>query len=218
MIFQKKIIIGSIMSFIATAIGIIAVFFPDLLNMQKEKIEKLRMDIVTNEKLMSFDEFLSKRVEDGKVFELDVLIAPSLDSVHINEGRYKSPTRSYTPDEISDIDIDEIDFEVVELDNAILIIHHGDIMLELPDKSIKWKWDEGLDWGEGLFDRIIGGGAYSFPKKALISNDAFPRPREPLSKDIEDGCCYGIKGVFYYSESSDEFKQVSDEQLKLKNY
>lgn len=45
--FEKKVIIGSLFSFLATAVGIIAVFFPDLLNLQKEKIEKLTLDIFT---------------------------------------------------------------------------------------------------------------------------------------------------------------------------
>lgn len=73
-IFQKKIIIGSIMSFIATAIGVIAVFFPDLLNLQKEKIDKLTLTINSVDDFNKFSQFLDKKVDDGKIFELDVTL------------------------------------------------------------------------------------------------------------------------------------------------
>lgn len=36
-IFKPRIIIGSIISFIAAALGVVAVFFPDLFNLQKKK-------------------------------------------------------------------------------------------------------------------------------------------------------------------------------------
>lgn len=36
--FQPKIIIGSVVGFIATAIGVIAVFFPSLFNLEQKKI------------------------------------------------------------------------------------------------------------------------------------------------------------------------------------
>ena len=45
--FEKKVIVGSITSFIITAVGIVAVFFPDLLNLQKEKILSLKVDLDT---------------------------------------------------------------------------------------------------------------------------------------------------------------------------
>lgn len=71
--FEKKVIIGSLFSFLATAVGIIAVFFSDLLNLQKEKIEKLTLDVFTYQDGQKLTEFLSKRAEDEKVFELDII-------------------------------------------------------------------------------------------------------------------------------------------------
>ncbi|MGX3067710.1 hypothetical protein, partial [Ursidibacter arcticus] len=68
MFFQKKIIIGSIMSFIATAVGIVAVFFPDLLNLQKEKIETYRSDIFTDKEVSLVEEFLLSKIKDEKLF------------------------------------------------------------------------------------------------------------------------------------------------------
>ena len=48
--FEKKVIVGSITSFIITAVGIVAVFFPDLLNLQKEKILSLTVDLDTQKR------------------------------------------------------------------------------------------------------------------------------------------------------------------------
>lgn len=223
MIFQKKIIIGSIMSFIATAIGIIAVFFPDLLNMQKEKIEKMQTDIITNEQLISLDDFLLKRIKDGKIFELDILISEELKRKYINEGSYFIPTRSMTTEELDSDNFDVYSImESVEIDESILYIHHGDLIDEYTGKE--WHDDLRIQEDAIFYSREMGhGNVYHFPKKLVASPDGFPR--EPLSNKIETGCCFGIKGIFYYSEEDSNenfntyiFKQVPESQLKLKNY
>lgn len=72
MIFQKKIIIGSIMSFVATAVGVIAVFFPDLFNMQKKKMETLSLEIRNSKDFEVLDNFLQERMKDKKIFSLNV--------------------------------------------------------------------------------------------------------------------------------------------------
>ncbi|MCZ6150539.1 hypothetical protein O6B96_05715 [Campylobacter ureolyticus] len=70
--FEKKVIVGSITSFIITAVGIVAVFFPDLLNLQKEKILSLKVDLDTQKDIEKFENFLNARVKDNKIFKLDV--------------------------------------------------------------------------------------------------------------------------------------------------
>lgn len=74
MIFQKKIIIGSIMSFVATAVGVIAVFFPDLFNMQKKKMEALSIELNNQKDFGILSQFLEKRVEDRKLFKLEIAL------------------------------------------------------------------------------------------------------------------------------------------------
>ncbi|PSM51923.1 hypothetical protein CBLAS_0546 [Campylobacter blaseri] len=74
MVFQKKIIIGSIVSFVATALGIVAIFFPDLLNLKKEKIQKYSASISNKKEAELFFNFLDKMAEEKKIFELDVLM------------------------------------------------------------------------------------------------------------------------------------------------
>lgn len=48
--FEKKVIVGSITSFIITVVSIAAVFFHDLLNLQNEKILSLTVDLDTQKR------------------------------------------------------------------------------------------------------------------------------------------------------------------------
>ena len=81
-IFQKKIIIGSVVGFIATALGIIALFFPSLLNLEKEKITaSLIMDINTMEDAYKLAEFLQEQItDDPKIFQLNVMCCSEMDN------------------------------------------------------------------------------------------------------------------------------------------
>lgn len=72
--FEKKVIVGSITSFIITVIGIAAVFFHDLLNLQKEKILSLTVDLDTQKDIEKFENFLNTRMKDEKIFKLDVCL------------------------------------------------------------------------------------------------------------------------------------------------
>lgn len=74
MIFEKKIIIGSIISFIATMVGIIAVFFPDAFNLQKEKVVSFSASINNKQEVQKFVGFLDKMAKEKKIFQLDVMI------------------------------------------------------------------------------------------------------------------------------------------------
>ena len=70
--FEKKVIVGSITSFIITVVGIAAVFFHDLLNLQNEKILSLKVDLDTQKDIEKFENFLNTRMKDEKIFKLDV--------------------------------------------------------------------------------------------------------------------------------------------------
>lgn len=88
--FEKKVIVGSITSFIITAVGIVAVFFPDLLNLQKEKILSLTVDLDTQKDIEKFENFLNARVKDNKIFKLDVCLPDFLwvDNKWLGEGYF----------------------------------------------------------------------------------------------------------------------------------
>lgn len=47
--FEKKVIIGSIGGFFTTIVGIIAVFFPSLLNFEKKSMEEIKVFIQSEE-------------------------------------------------------------------------------------------------------------------------------------------------------------------------
>lgn len=68
--FQPKIIIGSVVGFIATAIGVIAVFFPSLFNLEQKKIDNLTITLDTCTSVQKLYDFLKNH--QGKVVTLDM--------------------------------------------------------------------------------------------------------------------------------------------------
>lgn len=77
--FQPKIIIGSVVGFIATAIGVIAVFFPSLFNLETKKIAEYQHNLNTDQDAINFINFL-KEHQDGIVY---------LDLTYIEKIRYR---------------------------------------------------------------------------------------------------------------------------------
>lgn len=72
--FEKKIIIGSIMSFIATILGVLSIFYPNLLNFQKKKVKVFNASICTVEGVKKLSNFLYERKEDNEIFKLELEI------------------------------------------------------------------------------------------------------------------------------------------------
>ena len=75
-IFQPKVIIGSILGFVSAAVGIVAVFFPSLLNLERERMPKydggeqwssVEAEV---ENYNKFIKFLDDRIKDEKLFEV----------------------------------------------------------------------------------------------------------------------------------------------------
>lgn len=77
--FQPKIIIGSVVGFIATAIGVIAVFFPSLFNLETKKIAEYQHSLNTDQDAINFIKFL-KEHQDSIV---------NLDLTYIEKIRYR---------------------------------------------------------------------------------------------------------------------------------
>ena len=73
-IFQKKIIIGSVIGFMASAIGVVGVFFPSLLNIEKKKIQELAITINEQKDANSLYEFLKDN--ENKIVQLDIKYSP----------------------------------------------------------------------------------------------------------------------------------------------
>lgn len=70
-IFQPKVIIGSITSFIVAAVGIIAVFFPNLLNLEKSSMGEGQFLLSDDKKIhKKLWEFLGEN--QGKVVQLEI--------------------------------------------------------------------------------------------------------------------------------------------------
>lgn len=62
--FQPKIIIGSVVGFIATAIGVIAVFFPSLFNLETKKINNFSIEITSCESAKKLFDFLKSHEDE----------------------------------------------------------------------------------------------------------------------------------------------------------
>lgn len=60
-IFQKKIIIGSVLGFVATAIGLLAVFFPSVFNLEKQRIEEKTFFLHTRKSADELFEWLKNK-------------------------------------------------------------------------------------------------------------------------------------------------------------
>lgn len=60
-IFQKKIIIGSVLGFVATAIGLVAVFFPSVFNLEKQRIEEKTFFLHTQKSADELFEWLKNK-------------------------------------------------------------------------------------------------------------------------------------------------------------
>ena len=74
-IFQPKVIIGSILGFVSAAVGIVAVFFPSLLNLELERMPKYDggedwSETAELEDYHKFIKFLGDRIKDEKLFEV----------------------------------------------------------------------------------------------------------------------------------------------------
>lgn len=226
--FEKKVIIGSLFSFLATVVGIIAVFFPDLLNLQKEKVEKLTLDIFTYQDAQKLNEFLSKRAEDEKLFELDIIYSMDVyenqpiavlddergTAILLRNGlvkKFVTESNFCSDDQMPNTQM-----------NWLEVINHCDLRQEsyygLPDvfKTLQWSDNDGK-YTMYFFPELIGEQlGYSATARDPISDT--PKEAGALS-------FINIKGIFYldriqFSKEGDFpiFKRVSKEQLKLKNY
>lgn len=68
--FEKKVIIGSIGGFFTTIVGIIAVFFPSLLNFEKKSMEEIKVFIQSEEDVRDFKNKILKNT--GKLVSIDL--------------------------------------------------------------------------------------------------------------------------------------------------
>lgn len=244
--FEKKVIIGSLFSFLATVVGIIAVFFPDLLNLQKEKVETFKMDIVSDRDVKKFYDFLTARSKDGKVFQLDVDIAapPYYGKSCPSNTKHKYSERIYVGNKISSGQDYFIDEEL----NSVMF-NFGSLYDEyksVPEEIIKLHW-----WDYNYHKRAIVSQEmktpyidviplkninnsnieyklaewkeFNFPKKSTHSEEVFLTDAD----DVSDACLSEsippepttIKGIFYANEDNPEvFELMSKELLKIKNY
>lgn len=69
--FEPKIIIGSVFGFIASLIGLIAIFFPSIFNLEKESIKELTISLDNNNNFLKLYTFLNEN--QGKFVRLSLV-------------------------------------------------------------------------------------------------------------------------------------------------
>lgn len=75
-LFQKKVIIGSITSFIVAAVGTVSIFFPNLFNLEKKSIKQLSIEINNANDAGILFEFL--KVNTNRIVDIDISYSPSV--------------------------------------------------------------------------------------------------------------------------------------------
>ena len=73
--FEKKVIIGSLSSFLVAAVGFIAVFFPSLFNLEKQNVKELRLFLKDEKNFKALLDFLDKHKQ--KIVKLDITYCTS---------------------------------------------------------------------------------------------------------------------------------------------
>lgn len=89
-IFQPKVIIGSITSFVVAAVGIVAVFFPSLLNLEKKSIAEKAIFLRSQDSLKELEEFLLKNVNRPVRLAIGYCHLPSRVQVSNKSGNKRS--------------------------------------------------------------------------------------------------------------------------------
>ncbi len=217
MVFEKKVIIGSIVSFIATTVGVIAVFFPDLLNLQKEKIQEYSTSISNKKEVQDFINFLDNMSKENKIFKLDVVLC-------FQDNKYKNYK--------GNIDNFLIGSEEPTNTNNKADVHLQNIVpiSELSLEDRKWCFEEISE--NNYRSDMCGGKDYYFETEPFVSSELIG----DWSRTSYTGQNYcdnskfryiglALTGYFINSKSrpykqtiENTFETISAKQLKLKEY
>ncbi len=157
--FEKKVILGSVTSFVVAAIGFIAVFFPDLFNLQKKKIKEFSYEISDPQSAENFHKEIEKIIggqntkEDKDLHLYNIKIC----CVECQNG-YKAKIEG--EDAIVQLETnDELAYNVFY--DGSTMPDSGTTIYRFPADMFGWdKWgkEEGKCYGKGTI--IINGYAY----------------------------------------------------------
>lgn len=92
-IFQPKVIIGSITSFIVAAVGVVAVFFPDLFNLQKKNLNEAEFMVLNDANREEVWKFVESH--QGKAIKLTLGFCPNKDKTDVGASPIDEKSKSY---------------------------------------------------------------------------------------------------------------------------
>lgn len=222
--FEKKVILGSIGGFITTALGIIAVFFPSVFNLEKKTMEEINIFIKSQADVDNLRKAIEKN--QGEVVKLNVTYC--YDPVMYNESN-----------ELKTVEYNE---KTYEYDITEFKIPSADYCLRTKEGC---EFDENgwlrkgvvLEGGIGITEDYVyeneKGGSIIFVNKDKNANDYFydyfylSVPHETKGKyawkvnDNSEGCLNDasaketLTGTFYVNELKDRLRNGEGMDLEI---
>lgn len=155
-IFQPKVIIGSITSFVIATIGIIAVFFPDLFNLQKKNVREYEIVLKDNSDAQKLAKYLEEN--DGIAIKLTLGYCVDNEKSFVSFSKAKKISRDwnllgYEETKPTKVSLDEgdkyfkdayIDAETVGLHKKYFNIRNSVVLWYYPNTE-KWLQDKKLN-------------------------------------------------------------------------
>lgn len=141
------ITIGSLFGILASVIGIIAIFFPDALNLQKNKIKRFEVEIDTRSDVEALDSFLQENTT--KLVELHVSVCSGREQ---SQGTPRIETNQNSLRVYHD-DCDANDGTMCTGDTYYFADYEN-------DKANVWGWDKFGTCKNGTSDGISGVSGY----------------------------------------------------------
>lgn len=198
-VFQKKIIIGSVLGFIVSAIGVVAVFFPSVFNLEKQKIEEKTIFLHTQKSEEELYEWLIKKQ--------DSIIKLAL--FHCNgQGR----------DENARVDVNFGERETIWLNSELYL---G------PDTVSDMRENGFIQLGQKpaqiRFPKIQNDAVYDYYVSAISYDEVLNKKMQQICGSLKQGVS-GLWGTFYVNAEYGDglliftLDPMSKKDLKLRNY
>lgn len=212
--FEKKVIIGSLSSFLVATVGFIAIFFPSLFNLEKQNVKEFNVFLKDEKNFNGLLNFLDKNKH--KVVKLDITYCTSQNYPDSLPGYDSSK-----PYEISE-----------EYDGELELSYNG---FNYYGNDERYMIDTGalIAWSHGDSAQVIGfdssnmGQKYEWYARRTEYGDEkeFPKEVKECGKTQDEYFFGYIMGTFFvrtaergYASKGYQLEAVDKREFELKNY
>lgn len=209
--FEKKVILGSVGGFIATALGIIAVFFPSLFNLEKKTMEEINIFIKSQSDIDKLKKAIEKNSE--KLVKLDISYCYG---AYNSVAEYNLNTPFYDKDGAA-TEIDERCINLGEpckVENGDLV--SGAVLLggAIEGADVPWYPNEGV--GGFIFPDKNANYVLYIPHKAKGKYDwAWGDEKECKMNEDEVPFKEHLRGIFYVNERTNETNMYGGSEIHI---